>query len=117
MRTIIIGDGLSRDVLSPELPFRESRRSVGRAEIERLLGRGKSFGEGPLPAFLRQAVAAREDGVDLVLLGEPGGFVEPLEDAAGGAAVIVETGGALPGVELLAHLETRTARGPPPGRP
>jgi hypothetical protein len=105
MRTIIIGDGLGRDVLSPELPFRESRQSVGRAEIERLLGRGKAFGEGPLPTFLREAVAARDRGVELVLVGAPQGLVDPLEDVARSATVIEGSEGRLPAEALLTHLE------------
>ncbi len=120
MQTIIIGDGLARDVLSPDLPFRDSRRNVGRAEIERLLGRGKAFGAGPLPTFLERAVGAR--GVEVVLLdelgeatsGEPSpqagpgaggsGFVDPLEDIARESVMIRSPGPAVPWRDLQAHL-------------
>jgi hypothetical protein len=101
MSTIIIGDGLTREVLSPELPYRESRQNIGQAEVTRLLGRGRSFGEGPLPLFLRRAVEDGDDGggggviflatlPDSEVDGKPSGespgpevFVDPLQDLAG----------------------------------
>ena len=69
-RTIVIADGLTRNVLSPDHPYRASHENVGDREIERLVGRGKSYGEGPLPAFLRAVSMAdsRGKGPGLVLL-------------------------------------------------
>jgi ADP-ribose pyrophosphatase len=68
MTCIIIGVGLSNDTLSPEARYSTSRRSVGPGEIERLLGRGKSFGEGPLARFLRAAASTAGDATRLLLL-------------------------------------------------
>ena len=85
MSTIIIGEGLTNDVLSPQYQFQASRENVGQREIERLLGQGKTFGEGPLPAFLRAAAQARNNGAALELL-----FLQPAddaEDASSGAAM------------------------------
>ena len=94
MRTIIIGDGLTRRYLSPELPFRDSKSNVGRSESERLLGKGKLFGKGPLPTFLRRSLEARSAGADfeVVLLEasdeNPDAFIDALEDVARQAVVI-----------------------------
>ena len=48
MRTIIVGDGLTKDILSLEHPYQTSKSNVVRREIERLMGKGKAFGDGPL---------------------------------------------------------------------
>ena len=67
--TIILGDGLNKDVLSPQSRYLASRSNVGEREIERLFGRGRSFGKGPLPAFLRLALEKGKDGpVSVILL-------------------------------------------------
>jgi hypothetical protein len=68
MRTIVIADGLTKDYLGSEEPFAGSRRNVGRAEIDRLLGRGKAYGSGPLPAFLRAVGESSKAGADLRLV-------------------------------------------------
>ena len=69
MRTLIIGDGLTKDFLSAEQPFADARHNVGRAEIDRLLGRGKTYGNGPLAAFLRAAVeTVRKDAETRLIL-------------------------------------------------
>ena len=62
MPTIIVGDGLTNEYLSPEPQYRGHRRNVGQQEISRLLGAGKEFGAGPLPLFLRQAVEVHRSG-------------------------------------------------------
>ena len=49
MQTIVIADGLTKEFLSNEQPFAASPTNVGGAEIDRLLGRGKAYGKGPLP--------------------------------------------------------------------
>ncbi len=58
MFTIVIGDGLTNEFLSPEIQFQAYSLHVGLQEIDRLLGSGQDFGTGPLPTFLREAVAA-----------------------------------------------------------
>jgi hypothetical protein len=67
MHRIIIGDGLTNEILSPQHQYQTSRGNVGQREIALLLGRGKTFGDGPLPTFLRSAAAAG-DSVDLLFL-------------------------------------------------
>lgn len=123
MSAIIIGDGLTREVLSPELPYRDSKRNVGQAESARLLGRGRSFGEGPLPLFLRRAVetGSRGEGGGVILLatppdstaGEetstestgPGVFVDPLQDLSRQARVVPASRGSIPWQELMSTIE------------
>ena len=86
MSTIIVGDGLTRAVLSPELPYRDSRENVGQAESARLLGRGKHFGQGPLPTFLARAAQAASDRPDLrvvFLHGAPSGAKDPALELVG----------------------------------
>jgi ADP-ribose pyrophosphatase len=113
MRTIIVGDGLTKEFLSAEEPFASSRNNVGRSEIDRLLGRGKAFGQGPLPSFLRLAgeKAAMESGVGLILIGgsdSPRGgseseptdpkqaFPEILADSVSLATIVESPGDAIP---------------------
>ena len=84
-QTVIVGDGLTRDILSLEHPYQTSKSNVGRREIERLMGRGKAFGDGPLPSFLREAIEARSRGaaVQLVLLkDEEGAGASELAESA-----------------------------------
>ena len=66
---IVIGDGLVRAVLSPEKRFQGIPANLGAQEIGRLMGRGRRYGEGPLPALLR-AAATSEVGPGLILLRE-----------------------------------------------
>ena len=82
MRTIIIADGLTKDFLSVEQPFAGARQNVGRAEIDRLMGRGKAYGNGPLPAFLRAATEnVRQDAeTRLVVLRVNEPVIEMLEE-------------------------------------
>jgi hypothetical protein len=108
MHTIIIGDGLTSDVLSPEHQFQGSRSNIGPREVARLMGRGKSFGEGPLPTFIAQAAEARSGGapVSLVIIKSvadetPVGLTDPIETHAEAAAVIPSPEGAIPWKELL----------------
>ena len=49
MFTIVIGDGLTNEFLSPEVRFQACPRNVGRQEIDRLLGAGADFGNGAEP--------------------------------------------------------------------
>ena len=68
--TIILGDGLEEEVISPQVRFFDSRNHVGPREVERLFGRGRGFGQGPLPTFLRAALELRQSGerVGVILL-------------------------------------------------
>ena len=115
MFTIVIGDGLTNEFLSPEVQFQTCPLNVGRQEIDRLLGAGPDFGDGVLPKFLREAASAAKHGTNSALLllrstdssvgSDRGGkpqhdgscdFVEPLKDIAGDAEVIDTGHRALP---------------------
>ncbi len=115
MFTIVIGDGLTNEFLSPEVQFQTCPLNVGRPEIDRLLGAGPEFGNGVLPRFLREAASASKKGANTALLllrsaessvgSDPGGkpshdgggdFVEPLKDIVGDAEVIDTVDRALP---------------------
>ena len=115
MFTIVIGDGLTNEFLSPEVQFQTCPLNIGRQEIDRLLGAGPDFGDGVLPSFLREAASAGMHGANTALLllrsaesdvgcdreGEPrhdggGDFVEPLKDIASDAEVIDMVHRALP---------------------
>ncbi len=104
MFTIVIGDGLTNEFLSPEVQFQTRPLNVGRQEIDRLLGAGPDFGNGVLPRFLGEAASAGKHGAKTGLLllrsaessvgsdrgGKPqhdggGDFVEPLKGIAGDA--------------------------------
>ena len=107
-QTIIVGDGLTKDILSLEHPYQISKSNVGRREIERLMGKGKAFGDGPLPSFLREAIEARSHGaaVQLVLLKEEEGgggseLVEPLSKLAESAVVIPTASDVIPWKALV----------------
>ena len=108
MQTIIVGDGLTKDILSLEHPYQTSKSNVGRREIERLMGKGNAFGEGPLPVFLREAIEARSRGagVRVVLLKEEEGgsgseLVEPVAELADGAVVIPTASDVIPWKALM----------------
>lgn len=66
---IVIADSLVRETLSPERQFHGIPSNLGAREIARLMGRGRAYGEGPLPSLVR---AAAEPGgrTGLVLLRE-----------------------------------------------
>ena len=111
-KAVVIADGLTKSVLSPDHPYRASHDNVGDRESERLFGRGRGFGEGPLPVFL-QAVA--EGDPELVLLSpaahntnageDTGGFLEPIDELAGRAAVVPADEGVIPADGLIAALD------------
>ena len=97
---IVVADGLVRAALSPERQFHGLPSNLGAVEIARLMGRGRGYGEGPLPNLLRAAV--RNAGTGVILLREvsPAGagestseemlseWVEPLEPLLDGAAEV-----------------------------
>ena len=115
MFTIVIGDGLTNEFLSPEVQFQTCPLNVGRQEIDRLLGAGPDFGNGVLPKFLREAASVGKQGANTALLllrsaersvgsdregklphDGGGDFVEPLKEIAGDAEVIDTAHRALP---------------------
>lgn len=108
-RAIVLVLGASRAVLGGEPAFLDSRRSVGRAEIDRLLGDGAAYGDGPLPRFLRAVAEARRDegGPGLLVLRE----LAPPEAAEEAAAPAL----GVPDV-LRASLEDAARIDAPPGR-
>jgi ADP-ribose pyrophosphatase len=97
---IVIADSLVRGALSPERQFHGIPSNLGGGEIARLMGRGRGYGEGPLPKLLRAAVHTAGTGVILLREdpaaagGEASGedmlseWVEPLEPVVGGAAEV-----------------------------
>jgi len=122
MHRIIIGDGLTNKILSPQHQYQTFRGNVGQRESAALLGKGKNFGEGPLPVFLEGAAAARSAGesIGLILLHpesespEPAGsiigsgpddFVEPIAQLAEDAVVIESDSQVLPWRALIAEIE------------
>jgi ADP-ribose pyrophosphatase len=106
VRTIIVATGLTNEVLSSDHRYLSHRNNVGEGEIARVLGRRRNFGNGPLMAFLREAMAARRRGatLDLVFL-EPGpeggkSLVGPVAELAEGAHRIAVPDDLLPSEEL-----------------
>jgi thiamine kinase-like enzyme len=114
VRSIVIADGLTKNVLSPDHPHRAAHENVGDREIERLFGKGKRYGEGPLPTFLRavaEGVSARVCG--LVLLAPldshesdraasaGASFVETIADLSEHAIVVPTKDGVIPADLLL----------------
>ena len=90
MRAIIIATGVAKDYLSTEQPFAASRNNIGQAEIDRLLGRGKARGQGPLAAFLKAVSTEVESSshLQLVRLAEESPVPEILEPWLGSAEVL-----------------------------
>jgi ADP-ribose pyrophosphatase len=103
---IVIGDGLTRGILSPEKQFQGIQRNLGAREIGRLMGTGRNFGKGPLPSFLHRVSEPEQESLKLILLkdvlssesdGEDhhevnevmGEWVEPLESVAESASVVL----------------------------
>jgi ADP-ribose pyrophosphatase len=108
MHTIILGTGLSNGVLSPEHQYQGSKSNVGQREIARLMGRGRTFGEGPLPTLLKKAVElqARGGSISVVLLTDELGedsaeLVEPIQELAGEAHLIAAPSSEIPWQLLL----------------
>jgi ADP-ribose pyrophosphatase len=129
MHRIIIGDGLTNEVLSPQHQYQSAPGNVGQREVSLLLGRGKSFGDGPLPTFLRCAAEARVDGesVDLLLLrpvpgasemgkdvASPGphDFVDPIAEIASEALVVESNPETIPWRALVENINKLTGTDP-----
>jgi len=121
MPTIVIADGLGKECLSTDQPFAASPSNVGVAEIGRLLGRHKAYGQGPLPVFLR-AVADESGapaGPRLILLGGESPVPEVLHPALARATVIPSGSDVIPWRELWGaisgHDMTGSIAGAEPG--
>lgn len=120
MRTIIIGDGLTDDVINPEERYTELKSSVGRPEIDRLIGRGRHFGHGPLPSFLHNAAkASNESDINIILLvdresdvpstdehfGNLKDIATPIKPVAESATIIPTTSGIVPWREIVQEVQ------------
>ncbi len=69
MTTLIIVDGLTPENFSPTEQFLARPENLGRQEIGRLVGLGRSAGNGPLTRFVRAAAdAARENAEEIHLV-------------------------------------------------
>ena len=108
MRTIIIGDGLTKDFLSAEQPFAASPLNIGRAEIDRLLGRGKAYGNGPLPAFLRLVVEqlGSTTGPRLIVLRGDDPIPEVLAPVVARAKVLASSSDVIPWRDLWGEISS-----------
>lgn len=113
MRAAVIAIGLEESALSPERQFLDGPATVGRSEIDRLLGASRAFGDGPLPTFL--AAASKAADVEIILVRcraeadtDDAGFealVPTLVGPAGQARVVSVTPPELPWEALRAELE------------
>jgi ADP-ribose pyrophosphatase len=119
--TVILGDGLDEEVLSPQVRHLTSRANVGEREIERLCGRGRGFGKGPLPTFLKLALERGQAGhpVSLILLSTAEAsaspeqhFAPPLDELAARSHVIPCQRGRIPWDELRRVVHERTGIDP-----
>jgi ADP-ribose pyrophosphatase len=111
MRTIVIADGLTKEFLSREQPFAASPTNVGGAEIDRLLGRGKAYGQGPLPTCLR-AVAEEsqpDSGPRLIEVRSAGPVLEILDPLLARAKVLTSAVDVIPWQELWSEISPENA--------
>jgi ADP-ribose pyrophosphatase len=103
------------------MAFRASHENVGDREIERLAGRGKGYGEGPLISFLRAISASGASGAasGLILLapaseeegahgatGTGSAFIDPLTELAASAVIVSAGAGVIPADGLRQACET-----------
>ncbi len=67
---IIIANSLTNDFISPRPKFQQVQLNVGLREINRLMGEGDRYGFGPLPTYLKAAMAGKQAGkpISLILL-------------------------------------------------
>jgi hypothetical protein len=130
MWTIIVGDGLTKEFLSSDVEYAGRPHNVGQFEADRLLGRGKELGFGPLPLFLSSAIKAKKDGASIGMVfferHEPAGedataagdssqsrgFVDALSDAATHAEVVKTSLLGIPWTEFGAAVARITGNDP-----
>jgi len=116
MLPIVIADGLVNEVTGQDRQWVSSRHHVGISETDRLIGRGRETGAGPLVRFL-QSFAEQHGAEHVVLLGtRPAGlerdvgsqrgteFIEPIAALAGAATVIEAPAPRVPANDLAATL-------------
>ena len=127
--TVIICDGMSNAQINPAARFVNAKESIGRREIERLMGIGRHYGDGPLPIFLHAATEARSNGVPIGIVmlqttlpaeapieklnpadGEAFDFPTQLEDIQSKAQVIKTDVYIIPWQQLYDALESLTGR-------
>ena len=116
MKTIIIADGLTPEVFSPAVMHQSQPVNLGRQEIGRLVGIGRTAGQGPLPRFIAAASSLEEQDPDSVRLificDSPDGdgadpatadrlLAEPFVSMAQGRQVIPAAPGVVPWREIL----------------
>src|SRR5206468_1815566 len=118
--TVVLGDGLEEEILSPLSRHLSSRWSVGAREIERLCGRGAGFGTGPLPTFLRLAATAGNVRVILLTTVDPDAgatppstrFPPPLDGLVGACRIVLCQSGRIPTDALRAAILEQTGWDP-----
>lgn len=125
MTTVVLATGLSEEALCLEPRHVAGRRTVGRREIERLLGRGRAHGQGPLARFMNAAAASAPVRL-LTLLprtdrDDPASHVvQPLRDAVRSGQVLFTDGRTLPWErlgQLLSEWAGDDAASPPTEMP
>ncbi len=122
MQTIIVCDGLTRDVLSPELHYQSNNVNVGRREIARLVGSGRQYGQGPLPRFLELAaeqVRLKDASTHLLFLVDVNAaktsdteagcnikqvLIDPFDKIAADAALVTCVPAQMPWVQIQAQI-------------
>ncbi|MHC4451313.1 MAG: phosphotransferase [Planctomycetota bacterium] len=119
MHTVIIGSGLTNSSLSAQHRYLTSEATVGQHEIDRLMGKGKAYGAGPLPTFLAAvASAAASDASTHLILIRPNGddeANEPVDGLASSldrATALPTEDGVLPWQPLLGSLRELTGMDP-----
>jgi ADP-ribose pyrophosphatase len=114
MLSIVIADGLVNDVTGQDRQWASGHHHVGIFETERLIGRGRGAGTGPLVRLLRSF--AEEHGGEHLILLKPGSaglereardqtgsaFIEPISDLADAATVIGASVPLVPASDLAA---------------
>lgn len=125
MQTLIIGAGLTNQFLSPDAPYIDNKRNIGKGEIYRLMGWGRAYGQGPLPKFLNRALRAQGERIRLLLLqdidaiapedrgpqeeaGDTQGFSEVLNEIASESTVIKAPESGIPWHAMLKAIKDLT---------
>ena len=112
MTTLLIVDGLTPENFSPADQFIARPENLGRQEIARLVGLGRSAGSGPLNRFIQAAAdAARDNGEEIRLVflaGEESGerraeesLIELVREPARGFEILEAARGSVPWRRIL----------------
>ena len=118
MVTVVIGHGLTNEYLNMDNRFQANPLHVGESEIERLVGKGRDWGKGVLPEFLKQVIhnKKRGDNTSLLLIRERNSeslspeneFIAPLEEILDDAVVVEGTHQHLPFKSFLLSIQQIT---------